>query len=207
MVLGPSGRLEVKASPSDNLLPITAIVCHPHPVHGGTMENKVVTSLFRTFRDLGAFTVRFNYRGVGRSEGEYAEGIGESDDLQAVIRWSKIQKPEHALILAGFSFGTYVVARVSQSVHADYLITLAPPVHHYDFDHLRKPRCPWLVIQGEQDEIVPTEQVIQWVEKQKQPPKLVLLPDTGHFFHGKLLELRKIVEQEMMDFFHSKKIS
>src|SRR5579883_2897349 len=105
------GVLEILTSPAQENIPeknITAIICHPHPLHGGTMTNKVVTTLAKTFRDLGMRTVRFNFRGVGKSEGAFAEGIGETDDLLAVVKWAQTTCSNDKLWLAGFSFGAFV---------------------------------------------------------------------------------------------------
>lgn len=193
---GPAGRLEVAASPAK---PIgaragTAVICHPHPQHGGSLRNKVVTMLERSLRESGLDTVRFNFRGVGESEGTYDEGDGESGDLVAVARWVRRVHPHDALWLAGFSFGSYVALRNARALAADALITVAPPVGRWDFAGVAMPECPWLIVQGEDDEIVEPQAVFDWVEGVDPPPTLVRMPETGHFFHRHLMDLRGAIK-------------
>ncbi len=191
---GEAGKLEVKAQGAQNAS-VTVLICHPHPLYGGTMENKVVTTLFRAFAGLNTNVVRFNYRGVGKSEGSYGEALGETEDLLTVFNWVKSVEPETDIWLAGFSFGSYVATRAAQSVQAKQLLTVAPAVEHFDFDSITYPECPWLVIQGTEDEVVPPDLVYQWIDKQSNPPALVKVSDTGHFFHKKLIQLKEIVMQ------------
>lgn len=196
-IRGPEGPLEAKtAEPKHAPKPVTVIVCHPHPQFEGTMENKVVTTVFRALRRMGARVVRFNYRGVGCSEGMYAAGIGEADDLLAIIQWVKEVRSEDQIWLVGFSFGAYVAVRVAAQVSAKQLLTIAPSVDHFDFDSLVRPSCPWLVIQGDADEVIDSEAVFQWVAKQAHPPKLVKVVGVGHFFHGRLVDLQDILIAE-----------
>jgi uncharacterized protein len=193
---GPVGRLEVataKARP-DEARAGTAVICHPHPQHGGSLRNKVVTMLERSLRESGLDTVRFNFRGVGESEGEYDEGDGESGDLVAVSQWVRRVHPQDALWLAGFSFGSYVALRSARSLAADALITVAPPVGRWDFAGGALPECPWLVVQGEDDEIVDPQAVFDWIETLETPPTLVRMPETGHFFHRRLMDLRGAIK-------------
>lgn len=193
---GPDGRLEaVVELPKASILPITAIICHPHPLQHGTMNNKVVTTLARALRQLGLTTIRFNFRGVGQSEGRYADAIGETDDLLAIIAWLNKVRPQNKLWLAGFSFGSYVAYRAaSQIASVAQLISVAPPVHHFDFASLPQPECPWLVLQGDKDEVVPPALVFEWVDSLIVKPELLVFKDVGHFFHGRLIELRERVE-------------
>ncbi len=172
----------------------TAVICHPHPLQGGTMQNKVVTMLERSLRERGLATVRFNFRGVGESAGTYDHGQGEGEDLAAVVRWVRACRPGQALWLAGFSFGAYVSIRNARRLAADALISVAPPVGRWPFEDIELPSCPWWVIQGEQDEIVDPAAVYTWIDQLPTPPTLVRLPDTGHFFHGRLLDLRQALQ-------------
>lgn len=181
---GPAGRLELatgSAKPGEARAG-TAIICHPHPQHGGSLRNKVVTMLERSLRESGLDTVRFNFRGVGGSEGEYDEGDGESGDLVAVAQWVRQAHPGDALWLAGFSFGSYVALRTARSLAADALITVAPPVGRWDFAGVAMPECPWLVVQGDDDEIVDPQAVFGWIETLDPQPTVVRMPETGHFF-------------------------
>jgi alpha/beta superfamily hydrolase len=198
IVTGPAGSLEVAVGIPEaaDARAGVAIICHPHPLlgGGGTMRNKVVTMLERSLRELGLTTLRFNFRGVGASQGSYDEGIGESDDLLALAAWVQRARPHDALWLAGFSFGSYVAARAAPHVPVRQMISVAPPVERYDFAVLPSPLCPWLVIQGESDDVVDPQGVYAWVAAQPEPPTLVRLPDTGHFFHRRLMDLRGAVK-------------
>lgn len=170
-----------------------AVVCHPHPQFGGTLDNKVVHTLARTLQELGAATIRFNFRGVGQSAGAFANGIGETDDALAVIDWGRARWPGAALWLAGFSFGGFVALRASLARECERLITVAPPVQRFNFKELRVPRCPWLVIQGDADEIVDHRAVMQWTESLVPAPDVRILSGVDHFFHGRLHELKDVV--------------
>ena len=193
---GPAGALEVAVDRSEAPpLPAVAIICHPLPIEGGTMHNKVVTMLARSLRELGLDTVRFNFRGTGNSEGSFDEGVGETDDLRTVAAWVRAQRPEAALWLAGFSFGAYVSLRMAAELQPAMLVSIAPPVgRSWDFDTLVPPTCPWLVIQGEADEVVDPQAVFAWIDAMRDPPDLVRMPDTGHFFHRKLMDLRGAIK-------------
>lgn len=193
---GPAGLLELAAAAADpaEACAGTVVICHPHPQHGGSLRNKVVTMLERALRESGLDTVRFNFRGVGHSEGAYDEGDGESGDLVAVTQWVRRVHPQDALWLAGFSFGSYVALRTARSLAAGALVTVAPPVGRWDFEAVAMPECPWLVVQGEDDEIVDPQAVFDWVETLQPPPILVRMPETGHFFHRRLMDLRGVVK-------------
>ena len=193
---GPAGRLELMASrpePADDCN-VVAVVCHPHPQHGGTMHNKVVTILERALRELGAHVVLFNFRGVGHSEGEYDQGEGEVADLLAVVEWSQQALPGRTLWLAGFSFGAWIACRGAMQVQARRLLNVAPAVNHADFDAIGDPHCPWLVIIGDADEIVPVGEVRAWAERHPARPRLLVMEEASHFFHRRLMDLRGLVK-------------
>jgi alpha/beta superfamily hydrolase len=193
---GPAGNLQmlldfpVQASAETAL----AVLCHPHPPDGGSMTNKVVSTLAKAFVDCGYIALRFNFRGVGRSEGTYDAGPGEQDDCRAVIDWVKRTRPNVPMALAGFSFGSWVALKVAERESPLLMVSIAPPVGFRDFSDVRPPDCPWLAIQGEADEIVDAESVRRWLNAQTPLPEIVMMPDTGHFFHGKLLPLREHVK-------------
>jgi alpha/beta superfamily hydrolase len=193
---GPAGALEAAtALPApDEARRGTAIICHPHSQHGGTMHNKVVTMIERSLRELGLATVTFNFRGVGASGGSYDDGRGETDDLLAIATWVQGVRPGTALWLAGFSFGSYVAARAAAQLPLQQLISVAPPVNRWDFATLAPAACPWLVIQGEADDVVDPAAVYAFVDAQDNPPTLVRMPDTGHFFHRRLMDLRGTIK-------------
>ena len=188
---GPAGAIEtLTACPAPNHdAGATVVICHPHPLYGGTLHNKVVHTLARGFVDLGLRSVRFNFRGVGQSAGSFANGVGETDDLLAVIEWVRTRRPNDRIWLAGFSFGAYVALRAAASAQVAGLVTVAPAVHLYDFGVLELPTCPWLLIQGEADEVVPVEAVRAWLAGLRVPPQVLFVPGVGHFFHQRLNDL------------------
>jgi len=161
------------------------------------MDNKVVTTLARALHHCDIPTVRFNFRGVGASAGSFDEGQGEARDLEVVADWAQRRWPERALIAAGFSFGAYVAMRLSAARTLGRLITVAPPVTRFDFSGFIGPPCPWLVVQGDADEVVDPTAVSAWAKSRVPPPHLVMLPGVGHFFHGHLPELRDVVVREI----------
>lgn len=194
LIPGPSGVLEAqldaaKGEPMANA-PI-AVVCHPHPLHGGTFTNKVAHTVAKAFAELGVTTLRFNFRGVGESPGEFDHGVGEVDDLLAAVDWLKTRFPDSPLWLAGFSFGAYVALSAQGRAHAARLLLVAPPVEMFDFPAEGGVQIPWLVIQGSADEVVDPEQVRAWVENQAHAPIFCWLEDAGHFFHRRLIDLRE----------------
>lgn len=201
-VNGPAGQLEAVVEAGSDSPPFLALVCHPHPQFGGTMDNKVVTTLTRLARDQGAPAVRFNFRGVGKSQGSYADAIGETEDLLAMHAWLTQQYPGLPVWLAGFSFGSYVAARGAQILKesgtpVSQLLLVAPPVHNNDFTSLVDVGCPVAVIQGDTDEVVPPEKVFQWVEQTPLAPALIRFADCGHFFHGKLTDLKEAAQRHL----------
>jgi alpha/beta superfamily hydrolase len=170
---------------------LVAIVCHPHPLHGGTMNNKVVTTLERTYRDFGVPVVRFNFRGVGKSAGEFDHAVGEVDDLLAVAAWVRAEAPGCELLLAGFSFGSSVAAQASHRLEGvRHLVLVAPPVERYPYDREGRFPCPLCVVQGGKDELVVSEGVYRWVEALHSPVELVRFDEASHFFHGYLTDLK-----------------
>lgn len=194
----PAGLLETAIKlPSQLSHSIACIICHPHPLYGGTMHNKVITTLARTFYDLGLVTIRFNYRGVGKSTGTYGHGNGETEDTLTLIEWAKKEWPSHQLWLAGFSFGAYVSLRAAiQTSFIQQLISIAPAVNHADFTDLH-PHCPWILIQGDQDEIVPAPEVYAWAKQLQPPPDIISFPNASHFFHGELVNLRQQLSEKL----------
>ena len=194
---GPVGALEVSIDlPEGDVAPrpLSVVLCHPLSTEGGSMHNKVVTMAARSLRELGATTVRFNFRSVGESAGHFDHGNGERDDLLAVVAWVKQQRPDDALWLAGFSFGAYVSLSAANAVQPGALISIAPPAGRWNFDKIVLPTCPWLLIQGDEDEVVEPQAVYAWVDTLKHKPKLIRMPGTSHFFHRKLIDLRGAIQ-------------
>ncbi|HRO63274.1 alpha/beta fold hydrolase [Thermomonas sp.] len=196
VIPGPAGRIEAALTlASAPTQPVLAVVCHPLPTEGGTMHNKVVTMAARALRESGVATLRFNFRGVGGSEGHFDEGRGELDDLRAVVRWARERHPDHTLWLAGFSFGAWIALRAAAELGAAALITIAPPVgRSWAFEGITLPAVPWLLIQGDVDEIVDPAAVRQWAAGLPKSPQLVEIEGASHFFHRKLMDLRGVVK-------------
>src|SRR5438270_430885 len=170
-----------------------AVVCHPHPLYGGTMDNKVVYTLARTLEQLGAPAIRFNFRGVGSSAGQYDEGRGETDDALAAIAYGRQRWPGAQPWLAGFSFGGAVALRAAAQGRPQRLITVAPGISIVPVTDVEAPACPWLIVQGDADEVVPPEAVRSFAQRLSPAPELKMLAGAGHFFHGRLNELRDVV--------------
>ena len=195
LLSGPAGNIEALTSCPEcyrETNPI-AIVCHPHPLYGGSMTNKVVHILSETFNDMGLLSVTFNFRGVGRSQGRFDRGVGETEDLVAVAEWFRSRYPDAPLWLAGFSFGAYVATRGLARVGAERLLLVAPPVSMFDFDTLPRIEVPWMVIQGGKDDIVAPEAVSRWVHGQANRPDYRWMANADHFFHGRMNRLRDAV--------------
>ena len=206
LIAGPAGAIEVlTAGPArfDPQLPI-AIICHPHPLYGGSLSNKVVHILAETFNAMGLLSVSFNFRGVGRSEGRFDNGIGETADLMAVVDWFRGRYPEAPLWLAGFSFGSFVAARAHRQVQAERLLLVAPPVKLFDFGQLPEVQRPWMVIQGGRDEITEPQAVSAWVHSRRCRPDYRWMADADHFFHGRMNRLRDTVAGAWSDAVHTR---
>lgn len=189
----PMGVLHGMAHMPETVPRAIAIVAHPLPTMGGTMENKIVTTLAKTFAELGFVALRFNFRGVGDSSGSYDEGCGEVDDALAVARYAQQEFGDLPLILAGFSFGGYVQARVAQQLHAHQLVLIAPAVGRFAMPPVPKHT---LLVHGELDEIVPLADLLAWARPQHLP--IVLLPEADHFFHGRLHQIKEIVRHHFI---------
>jgi len=190
-IVGPTGRIEALLEvPGNSLGTTVGVVCHPHPLHQGTMMNKVVHTIARALNDLGMPAVRFNFRGVGASDGKYSDGVGETDDVLAVVGWATETYPAAKLWLAGFSFGALVSYRAALETDTDQLISIAPPVDRFKDLASEQPICPWLIVQGDADDVVSCDEVVAWVNELQPGPELIVFPGAGHFFHGQLIQLR-----------------
>lgn len=190
---GPAGRLEVAidAPPAGHAVHGVVVLCHPHPLHGGTLDNKVVATLARSFVQLGWRCVRFNFRGVQGSAGQWDHGHGEVDDALAVIQLQR--NPELPLVLGGFSFGGYVATQAAARLAvggaaAARLVLIAPAAANFT---LAPVPADTLVVHGEADDVVPLSAVLDWARPQSLP--ITLVPGAGHFFHGQLTLLKQIV--------------
>ena len=199
LIQGPAGHLEILTTFSEETKEcIVGIVCHPHPLYGGTMHNKVVTTLVNALNELRIRTIRFNFRGVGRSQGQYDNGVGELEDLKEVIRWVKKTFSADKIWLAGFSFGAYISAKMAYDQKVAQLISIAPPIFYKDFSLLTRVASPWLIVQGDQDEIVPFDQVEKFIHTLSSPVKFIIIPGASHFFHGQLIKLRELLIRHLI---------
>lgn len=165
-----------------------AILGHPHSLKGGSMQNKVVTTLAKVFKNLGIPSLRFNFRGVGASEGLYDAGLGESDDMLDLAGLCQKALPQAQLLFAGFSFGSFVAYRAAAQMDHGLLLTVAPPVNHFDFTTFPEDPAPWILVQGDEDEVISAHLVLDFAEPRNI--SVVRFADTGHFFHGKLIDLQ-----------------
>jgi hypothetical protein len=198
-VAGSAGQLQGVVHMPEDIPRAIAVVAHPLPTMGGTMDNKVAVTLAKTFAELGCVTLRFNFRGVGASEGEFTGGDGEEQDMVDVVHFAEDQFGEDLpLILSGFSFGGYVAARAAQRVPPQHLILAAPAVTRFTAATLFSADMPavapdTLVVHGEHDDVVALAGVLSWAGPQHLP--VVVLPQAGHFFHGRLTQLRDVVRR------------
>ena len=193
-IAGPVGQLEaVLETPSNTELPGTVVVCHPHPQHGGTMHNKVVHTLARTFVRSGFAALRFNFRGTEKSDGRFDDGVGELDDALAAVDWMRGRLPGNGLWLAGFSFGAAIAIRAAVERDVDGLVSVAPAVSRFASGLAKQPACPWLIVQGDEDELVDIDETIDWVNSLEPGPELLILENAEHFLHGRLMDLREVV--------------
>jgi alpha/beta superfamily hydrolase len=201
---GPAGALEALLETPQDADPLAVVVvCHPHPLHGGTLQNKVAHTLARGFAGLGFAALRFNFRGVGASQGEFDDGVGEKNDVIAAVDWLRNEYPQLDLWLAGFSFGAAMAIRAATDTRPAGLISVAPAVSRFAGDALKQPDCPWLIVQGDQDELVDIDETIAWVNDLDPGPQLDVFPGTEHFFHGKLIALRSAVQEFVRDNFNA----
>ncbi len=197
---GLAGRIECAVDRPETAPLGLAVVCHPHPQFGGTLDNKVVQTIARACLGLGWASVRFNFRGVGASEGAWDEGRGEVDDALAVIAaWrSRLEFAAVPLVLAGFSFGGYVAVaashRLAPEVKARRLVLVGPSTEKQRVEDVP---ADTLVIHGESDEVVPLAATLAWARPQNLP--IIVFPGVGHFFHGQLALLQKIIVRELRD--------
>ena len=186
---GPAGLLEVVRNVPDGAPVGIALVAHPHPLQGGTLDNKVVQTLARTFFALGYVAIRFNFRGVGASTGTFNDGNGETEDALAVLadaqqRWGT----KLPVVLAGFSFGAFVQTRVAKAVAAQRLVLIGPAVGRFALETVP---ADTIVIHGEQDDVVPLADVFAWARPQEL--SITVFPGCGHFFHGRLPQLQRVI--------------
>lgn len=194
-IAGPIGSLEgLIDEPVGVPVNRAMVICHPHPLYGGAMTNKVVHTLAKAINDLGGAAVRFNFRGVGASEGAYADGVGETQDALAALAYAQQRWASVPLLLGGFSFGGAVAIRAAAAAsNVDALVTVAPAIRRIKVPTHTLPKCPWLIVQGDRDELVDAEDVQAWAGALSVTPQIVVMRGVEHFFHGRLNDLREAV--------------
>lgn len=185
---GPVGGIDTALNDPGPQRRGIALIAHPNPVQGGTRDNKVVTSLAKVFFALGYLAVRPNFRGIGATAGTHDKGIGETDDLVAVADHVRRRFGDLPLLLAGFSFGSYVQTRVARRLEIERMALIAPAVNRFDAEPVRPDT---LVVHGDEDDVVPLDAVLKWAKPQNLP--IVVIPGCEHFFHGRLAQLQNIV--------------
>lgn len=191
---GPAGPLETLVALPSGACRGIAVVCHPHPLGGGALSNKVVYALASAAAKAGLATARFNFRSVGRSAGAHDNGIGEVDDALAVVDWMRQQLPGQPLLLAGFSFGGYVALAAAARAAPRALVTIAPPFRYFaTLPRPPAPQAPWLIVHGRDDELVAHQDTVNLLPEFDPQPELVSPDGTGHFFHGRLGDIDRAV--------------
>jgi uncharacterized protein len=194
-IAGPAGVLELALNRPEGGARGIALIAHPHSLQGGTMDNKVVQTLARTFVALGYLSVRLNFRGVGASEGKFDDGVGETSDALAALRSAREQIADGAqlpVVLAGFSFGSYVQTRVAHELDAhttvERIVLIAPAIRRFPVAQVP---ADTIVVHGDEDDVVALADVLAWARPQQLP--IVVFPGCGHFFHGRLPQLQRVI--------------
>lgn len=203
LIPGPAGRLEALIASPKGPLRGVCVVCHPHPLFGGTMANKVVWSLANAALKCGLRIARFNFRGVGRSEGLFDDTLGETDDALAVAAALRASAPGLPLVMAGFSFGGHVALKAASRIETAALVTIAPPMGRYlkTTEPPAHPQVPWLAVHSADDDVVSYAETRAAFSTYAPPPQFVHFDDAGHFFHGRLGEVESAVRDFLMPLF------
>ena len=187
---GPAGKLEIALSEPAATRRGVALIAHPHPLFGGTLDNKVVQTLAKAFVALGYSALRLNFRGAGASDGVFDEGRGEVEDFLALAEYARRTYGDGELAIGGFSFGGFIAAAVAAQLAPRHLVLVAPAVGRFPVGNVRENT---LVVHGEEDDVVALKDVFDWARPQTLP--VIVFPGAGHFFHGSLVTLQRVVEQ------------
>lgn len=196
---GPAGVLEalLELPPAQPATPAgIGVVCHPHPLHGGTLDNKIAFTLARTLNLLGLASLRFNFRGVGESDGTFDDGQGERDDVLAAVRYARTRMATGPLWLAGFSFGACMAVRAAAAAEAARLVLVAPAVDRYGLDEALV-TAPVVLVQGMDDDVVDADAAVRWGRSLPVAVDIIEFDVAGHYFHGKQVALRTRLQQSL----------
>lgn len=201
IIAGPVGDLECMVATPRGPVRGVAVACHPHPLYGGAMSNKVVYTLASTAVAHGLVSARFNFRGVGLSQGAHDSARGETDDCLALVEWLRAHLPGQPLLLSGFSFGAFVSLQAAERAQAAGLVSIAPPFGRYFGDAPQPPHpgCPWLVVHSRDDDTVSFEETAAILDTYDPPPHRVTVDGAGHFFHGRLDDVRTAMQSFLVD--------
>ena len=198
-IQGPAGRLEVLLE-EPPAVRAAVVFAHPHPQYGGTMHTKVVYQGAKAFSRIGCAVLRFNFRGVGTSEGVWDEGRGEMDDCRAALEFMRTRYPDVPLWTAGMSFGAWIALSVGvEDARVSTLLGIAPPLANYDFERVRASTKPKFFIQGERDELCPLKEMQEFYARAADPKELVVIDAADHLFDGKTSEVAEAVEDLLGD--------
>lgn len=199
VIAGPAGPLEAVLQECDSGIPaFAALVCHPHPLYGGTLHNKVTHRVAATLHDMGATSLRFNFRGVGQSAGRFDQGAGELEDARAALHWLRARLPGVPLRVAGFSFGSWIAARLAvQEPDVEQLVLVAPPVRTESFEVMRSSDVPKLVLQGTRDELCAIGDLMAEFPAWAEPRRLETIEGASHFFDKQLGALANALLQAL----------
>lgn len=198
---GPAGPLEVLIDLPAGAPRAAVVFAHPLPTHGGTMHTKVVFQSAKALARIGCAVLRFNFRGVGRSAGDWDEGRGEKDDYRAALDYFAAQYPDSELWAAGFSFGSYIAMTCgAEDARVCSLIAIAPPVNRYDFGAVTQSNKPKFIIHGESDELIPLRLVREFYAQLAEPKELVEIDRATHLFDGQASEVGDTLEDLLVDF-------
>lgn len=192
LVRGAAGRIEILFAAPTPPPRGGVLICHPHPLYGGALSNKVTYSLASTALKAGFAALRFNFRGVGKSEGLHDNGAGETEDAVLLADWLRQRLPAEApLVLAGFSFGAYIALKAASRVQPAALMSVAPPLGKYlGYQAPPAPNCPWRVLHSRDDEVVSYQTTLVELQQYRPMPELITVDGCGHFFHGRLNEVQ-----------------
>lgn len=200
LIEGSAGQVECQLDLPRNGIDAVrgvALVCHPHPLYGGAMDNKVAWALAKAAAEQSFAAVRFNFRGVGQSAGQHDDGVGETEDASLVLAALSAHFPDLPVVCAGFSFGGAIALRLAAAQRCDLLLTIAPPLVYFDDETPPQPNCPWHLLHSADDEVVAYQANQQRFERWQPQPSVTEVDGAGHFFHGKIGDIKRYAAERI----------